>query len=166
MQRDFENFFYCAQDHYLQAPEMLEFKHHLAKMGQRLDTYKCLRDREIPLFQAIADRLVEIYPQETNQRLERALKHWMAVMRYGAMAMVLNNPDYFAHRLLEWLTDIVDAHDLKAIEQHIYELLLENLADIFSAEQFHLIKPFLYQAQATLLMQKTSPEAAMVGEST
>lgn len=168
MQADLENFFYRAEDHYLQPPEMLVFKHHLNSMDKRLETYRCLRDREIAIFQPVADQLLEAFPQETPQRLERALQHWLSTLRYCAMAMLLNSPKFLEHRLLEWLTDIIKAYELELLEQYLYELLQENLKAVLSIEQFGLIGPFLEQAQTTLLVKETANEqqAVMLGENT
>ncbi|MGB5772010.1 MAG: phycobilisome protein, partial [Crocosphaera sp.] len=102
--------------------------------------------------------------EENTQRLEQALKHWMSVMRYGAMAMLLNNPDYFRHRLLEWLTDIINAQEMVAIETHIFDCLKQGLEEMFTSEKMNLINPFLEQANMMLLKTKSQSETLMVGE--
>ncbi|ACK65130.1 conserved hypothetical protein [Rippkaea orientalis PCC 8801] len=164
MQTDFEELFYQAEDHYLQAPEIDKVKTQVSLLGERLETYKLLRDQEIAIFQPIADSLLKAFPQETISLIEKAIKHWLCVMRYGAMAMLLNNPDFFRHRLLEWLTDIIHAHEMVTIEQHLYELLEVSLQEKLDGHQFQLIKPFLSQAQTTLLDKKTPVESLRVGE--
>ena len=88
MQKDFEHLFYEAEDHYLESSHLQSLKKAAATLKERREIYKILRDREVPMFQFIADSLVEAFPDENMQRLEQALKHWMSVMRYGAMAML------------------------------------------------------------------------------
>ncbi len=164
MQKDFENLFYEAEDHYLPSSDLATLKNSADSLKERLGIYQNLRDKEVPIFQFVADSLVEAFPDENNQRLEQGLKHWMSVMRYASMAMLLNNPDYFRHRLLEWLTDIVQAQDMVTIESHIFETLKERLEEMFSSGQMMLLNPFLEQAKITLLETKSQSETLMVGE--
>ncbi|MDJ0843946.1 phycobilisome protein [Crocosphaera sp.] len=164
MQKDFEILFYQAEDHYLSSSDLNTLKNSANSLKERLKIYKLLRDQEVPIFQFIADNLVESFPSENSQHLEKGLKHWISVMRYAAMAMLLNNPDYFRHRLLEWLTDIVQAQDMVTIETHIFENLKQGLEEMLSSEQMLLLNPFLEQAKVTLLETKSQSETLMVGE--
>ncbi|MGB5594678.1 MAG: phycobilisome protein [Crocosphaera sp.] len=164
MQKDFESLFYEAEDHYLQNSDLANLNDRAERLKQCLEIYQELRDKEIPIFQLVADSLIEAFPEENTQRLEQALKHWMSVMRYGAMAMLLNNPDYFRHRLLEWLTDIINAQEMVAIETHIFDCLKQGLEEMFTSEKMNLINPFLEQANMMLLKTKSQSETLMVGE--
>ncbi|MGK7872230.1 MAG: phycobilisome protein [Xenococcaceae cyanobacterium] len=151
MHPDIEELLYKAEEEYLQTPEIELFKHHVASLAQRLETYECLRDQEIAIFQTVADRLLEAFPQENPQLLERALKHWLSVLRYCAMAMLLNNPEFLERRLLEWLGDLVQAHQMESLETKLCQLLLSRLKEVLSEQQLALVQPFLEQAQTTLL---------------
>lgn len=164
MQKDFETLFYEAEDHYLPTADLNTLKNSADSLKQRLEIYRVLRDHEVPIFQFVADNLVESFPNENNQRLEKGLKHWMSVMRYAAMAMLLNNPDYFRHRILEWLTDIIQAQEMVTIEHHIFENLKQGLEEMLSPEQIQLLNLFLEQARITLLETKSQSETLMVGE--
>lgn len=160
MHPEIRTLLYDAEIAYLQTSDLKRFKAVMASLKERMETYQCLRDREIEIFQPIADNLVEAFPGKSSKLLERALKHWLSVMRYCAMAMLLNNPEFLQHRLLEWLTDIVQVHEMEAIANHLCELLQFSLKQSLSAEQFVLIEPFLEQAKATLLSSKT-PSAVL-----
>jgi hypothetical protein len=151
MHPELEAFFLQAEDRYLQGMDTSALKLQVAAIGKRLETYRDLRDREVLIFQPVADQLVEAFPQEDIQIIERALKHWLSVMRYCAMAMMLNNHEYLERRLLEWLTDIVKVYQMEAIEQRLCEFLLASMRQELSAEPFALIQPFLVQAHKTLL---------------
>ena len=71
-------------------------------------------------------------------------------MRYCAMAMLLNNPEYLQRSVLEWLTDMVQAHQMQSVESTIYDLLLSQLQKMLSRQQFASIEPFLEQSKAIL----------------
>jgi hypothetical protein len=161
MHSDIQALWYEAEDHYLQPQEIKVFKHYADSLGQRLETYKHLRDREIDIFQPIADRLSDTFPQVKEELLTRALKHWLAIMRYCAMAMLLNNPEFLQHRLLEWLSPQIEAYQLEEIESKLYEFLEISLQRLLSQKQLALLQPFLSQAQTTL---SRSPITTEVGE--
>ncbi len=151
MQSDLKAILHKAEEHYLTKPEIIVFQNHVASLAQRLETYESLRDQEITIFQPIAEELVRAYPQKNPQLIEKAIKHWLAVMRYCAMAMLLNNPEYLQRRILEWLTEMVQAHQIQSVENTIYNLLLLRLKKVLSQQQLALLQPFLAQVQTTLL---------------
>jgi hypothetical protein len=142
---------YEAEEHYLKPEEIETFKHHASSLAQRLETYELLREQEVAIFQPVADQLLEVFPQEKQETLERALKHWLSVLRYCTMAMLLNNQEFLQRRLLEWLTDLVQVHQTQAIEMTLYQLLQVDLKQILSDQQLALVQPFLDQAETTLL---------------
>jgi hypothetical protein len=82
------------------------------------------------------------------------------------MAMLLSNPEYLQYRLLEWLTEMIEAHELRAIETRLSEILTEHLQKVLSAEGFNLLKPFLTQSETVLLAKAApqSPQLAMAGD--
>lgn len=151
MQSDLKAILYKAEDHYLQKTEIKDFQNSVASLAQRLETYQCLRDKEIKIFQPIAEELVRAYPEENPKLLEKALKHWLAIMRYSAMAMLINNPEYLQRQILDWLTEMIQAHQMQSVESTIYDSLLLRLEKVLTQQQFALIRPFLDQAQADLL---------------
>ncbi len=166
MQKDFERLFHRAEDHYLIPSEMIALKKHVGLLGKRLETYRYLRDNEVAIFQTVADHLEADFPDEPTQRLEQCLCHWISTLRYSAMAMLLSNPEYLQYRLLEWLTEVVGAHELTAIETRLSALLTDHLQNNLSAESFNLLKPFLEQSQKILLAPTEAPstEPLMVGD--
>jgi hypothetical protein len=158
MQKDFERLFHRAEDHYLQPLEVISFRKHLGLMQERLTAYRILRDNETNIFQAIADQLEKEFNDAPVPQLQQALLHWISILRYGSMAMLLSNPEYLQYRLLEWLEGMVEAHDLRAIENRVSELLKEQLQSLLVAPQYKLLEPFLVQADQTVLRQAPEPE--------
>lgn len=165
MQSDFEQFFHRAEDHYLQPPEIKDFRDQLGILSTRLETYKVLRDNELVIFQSIAQELSQAFPEDLA-KVERGLKHWLSVMNYSATAMLFNRPEFLQHRLLEWLTDIVEVHEMQEVENKLYQSLVEKLPEILSVEQMGLIVPFLEQAYNNLVKKQNDTEKAplMVGK--
>ncbi len=151
MHSDFQQFLQDAEDHYLQNAEIAEFKQHVSTLEQRLQTYELLRENELEIWQPVADQLSETCPNESNQRQEKVLQHWISALRYGAMAMLMNRPEFLKYRLLEWLTDVVQAHQLVDLEYQLSQLLEARLKEILTAQQWNLIQPYFVQTQQILM---------------
>jgi len=151
MHSELRTLLYDAEVNYLQTSEVEFFRAHVASLQERLETYECLREQEILIFQPIADQLVAAFPKENPKLLEQALKHWLSVLRYCAMAMLLNNPEFLQHRLLEWLTPLVQTHQMELLENSLGKLLLSRLQEVLSEQQLALVHPFVEQAQTAVL---------------
>lgn len=166
MQKDFERLFHRAEDHYLHPLEMISFRKHLGLLQKRLLTYHYLRDNEAMIFQSIADQLEGEFNDVPVSQLEQALVHWISVMRYAAMGMLLSNPEYFQYRLLEWLSDVVNAYELQPIETRLAAILTEHLQAALPEDDFALLQPFLTQAETAILHQGrvSTPELATAGD--
>ncbi len=150
MNTNIQSLLYDADERYLRAAEIGTFKSYTSSLSQRLEAYELLRDKEIAIFQPIANGLLASFPEQ-QQDLERSLKNWLAVLRYCAMAMLLNNPEFLEWRLLEWLTDLVRVHQTQAIDTALYKALQKQLSQILADKQYSLLQPFLAQAAASLL---------------
>jgi hypothetical protein len=167
MHKDFEALMYVAENffhhRYLDGSQLQAFRQHANSLQDRLSTYEVLRSQELDIFQPIADQLEADYPQALDQA-ERALKHWIAVLRSASMAMLLNNPDLLQQRLLDWLTGIVEAHQTQVIETRLYQLLITQLTQQLTEGQLLLLMPFLEQAKAALLSHVASSQPTIVVE--
>lgn len=140
-----------AESRYLKPEEIEAFKHYAVSIAHSLKVYEILRDKEVAIFQPIADELVKALPQTNQETIERALKHWLLALRYCAMAMLLNDRDFLQQRLLEWLKGLIQTHQTKEIEVKLYQLLQSRLKELLPAQGLTLLQPFLKQAEATLL---------------
>ncbi|MGL5806010.1 MAG: phycobilisome protein [Xenococcaceae cyanobacterium] len=150
MHTDLEIAIRKAEFEYLQQPEMDALRQCVGSLQERLEIYQFLRDKEIEIFQPIAEQLLETYSDGDRQLIERALKHWLSAMRYCAMAMLLNNSGFLQHRLLEWLSPVASAHQMESINKTLYGFLLTNLGHILSKKQLTILQPFLEQARVNL----------------
>jgi len=100
--------------------------------------------------QAVADTL----QQQTNQPedlVERSIRNGLMVLRYVAMAMLLDDQGFIEERLRGWLPEIVKAYETQAIDRQLFQLLEQKLAAVLTQPQLHLMKPMLDQAQAIML---------------
>lgn len=135
-----------AESQYLQPEEIENLKTETSTLKQRMNLYKSLRDQEINIFQDVANQLVEKYTEDKIPLIQSSIHQWITISRYCAMAMLLNNQEFLERRLLEWLTDIVEAHQASSISDSLHTLLLNKLRKLFAEKDLVYIKPFLAQA--------------------
>lgn len=144
-----------AETRFLKNEELAIFKRYAATLAQRLKVYEFLRDKEVAIFQPIANQLQETFPQEKQENLERSLTHWLLALRHCAMAMLLNDSVFLKERLLDWLSGIVQAHQSQEIEATILKLLQARLKELLSEQALAILQPFLDQA-STILVRANS----------
>lgn len=149
-----QSLLYAADDHYLSDADLERFHKDAQALAERIDAYEYIRDRELAILQPAADYLTEEFLGSDPQLLERTVVYWLSVLRYAAMAMLLNNPEYLNRRVLEWLPTVVEVYQLREFVLSFYRLLLEQLKSDLSPEQVALLKPYLEAAYTTLLQTK------------
>ena len=145
---DIDSILYKAEADYLEQQDLANFKGQIFALEKRLQIYEIISSKETEIFQSIASRLASDSNEPDKIRL--GLKHWLIVMRYCAMAMLLDNPDYLKYQL-EWLSGQVEAYQTKAIEQKIFELLPKRWKKVLDSEQLSILQPYLEQTQKALL---------------
>lgn len=143
--------FYTAENRYLNDEDLEQFEHSIESLESRLNLYELLRENEAKIFQRLAIELHDRYPKESPSRLQLALQHWILVLRYCSMAMLLEDPDFLRYRLLEWMTEVVAAHELREIENSIDQMLRRRFKKYMSGSDIKLMAPYLAQARQLLL---------------
>jgi hypothetical protein len=140
-----------AEDHYLQSQELNHLNQQIESLAQRLEVYELLRDFELEVFQEVADDLQSAFPRLDAQLLNRVLEDGLAILRYGAMAMLQGNPQYLQRQLLEWLPSRVQAYDLEAVETRMLQLLQTHLSKRILPSQIALIQFYLDRVHSALI---------------
>ncbi|MEG4286417.1 phycobilisome protein [Microcoleus sp. A006_D1] len=142
-----------AENRFLKGEELIAFKRQIATLSQRLKIYEFLREKEASIFQPVANKLQETFPDEKEETLERSLKHWLLVLRYSSMAMLLNDRDFLEQRLLDWVSGIVEAHQTQKIEATVCNLLQTRLKELLSEQARAILQPFFDQAKSMIIDQ-------------
>lgn len=163
MPSNFEDFLRAAEDHYLQPDEMNGFKQQVDTLQDRLDLYETLRDQELMIIQPIPQHLPTTLSSIPQADLEKVLTHWISVLRYSAMAMLLNQPEILNDQLLGWVADVLKEDRFSVLNQTISGLLHQSLQSILNEQQIGLIEPFLKQADALLVDENSNRELVALG---
>jgi hypothetical protein len=140
-----------ATERYLSTEEIGLLQAYVTSLPERLALYKCLRDRELDILQAVADRTLEEMPKADSAEVELGIKNLVLVMRYCAMSMLLNDENFLKQRLLGWLEQIMSAYDLRRLNEILYKSLNQVLRKELADNQLALVQPLITAAQVTLI---------------
>ncbi|OLP18862.1 hypothetical protein BST81_08060 [Leptolyngbya sp. 'hensonii'] len=151
MHPQIEAIFDEAESRYLKSEELDVLNQYVETLPIRLETYRRLRDEELAVMQQVADQLQAELPQEKIANLERSIKNALLMLRYCAMAMLLNDESVVHERLLSWLRQNVQTYSTQTIDVVLYRLLNQRLSQTLSLQQMNLFSPLLKLAQSELL---------------
>lgn len=135
---------------YLDASDLSTLSQYVSSLPERMAVYRTLRDQEIAIMQPIADAL-EQRAGHPEAMVERSVRNGLMVLRYAAMAMLLDDEGFVDDRLQGWLPEMVKAYETQAADQMLFQLLQQQLGKVFSPAQLGLLKPSLEKAQSLML---------------
>lgn len=153
-----DSLFESAEKPYLDANDLTMLSQYVSSIPERIAVYRILRDQEVAIMQPIADALQQRTP-EPEDKVERSVRNGLMVLRYVAMAMLLDDSAFVAGRLQGWLPEMVQAHETQVLDQHLFQLLDQQLARVLTPAQINLLKPGLTKAR-DLLLGSASPDPA------
>ncbi len=133
---------------YLQADELNLLSQYVASLPERVVVYRRLRDEEVSLMQQVADTLEGQFPGETPEKLTRTVQNGLLVMRYSAMAMLMDDDSLVTKRLQSWLPDMVAAYETQTLELALYDLIEQTLGQRLTPTQMGFFRPGLGAARA------------------
>lgn len=145
-----DSLFESADKPYLDANDLTLLSQYVSSIPERIAVYRTLRDQEVAIMQPIADALAQ-RTQEPEAKVERSVRNGLMVLRYVAMAMLLDDNAFVQGRLQGWLPEIVQAHETQALDQQLFQLLDQQLAKVLTPAQINLLKPGLTKARDLLL---------------
>jgi hypothetical protein len=151
MHPDIEALFDDAESRYLKIEELGILNQYVDSLPERLEAYRQLRNREVDIMQPIADELEAAMPTMSQDNLERSLKNAILLLRYCAMAMLLNDETFVRNRLLNWVEKAAQAYNTRPIDNLLYPMLVRQLEQVLTAQQMGLLKPPLTLAKNALL---------------
>ena len=145
-----DTLFDAPDKHYLDANDLSTLSQYVSSIPERMAVYRTLRDQEIAIMQPIADALQQ-QGGHAEPLVERSVRNGLMVLRYAAMAMLLDDDAFVADRLQGWLPEMVKAYETQAVDQQLFQLLNRQLSKLFTPAQVNLLKPSLEQAQSLML---------------
>ncbi|MDB9517941.1 hypothetical protein PN466_13385 [Roseofilum reptotaenium CS-1145] len=155
MNTDLETLFAEAENRYLKPEELKGLTEYVESLPQRLETYSQIREKEVEIMQAVADQLPQYFPNSSVEDMERSIKNAMLMLRYCAMAMLINNDKLVQDRFVDWLSQSMAMYETQDLDKALYKLLNQQLMKSLKPEQIKLIKSPLILAQTQLLKSES-----------
>ncbi len=140
-----------AENRYLKSEELKVLTEYVDSLPQRLETYRQLRDKEVEIMQAVVDQVPRYLPNQSVEAMERSVKNAMLMLRYCAMAMLINDENLVKERLVNWLSETLSLEESQELDKTLYKLLNQQLMKSLTPDQIKLIKSPLILAQTQLL---------------
>ncbi|MBE9136078.1 hypothetical protein IQ254_02480 [Nodosilinea sp. LEGE 07088] len=147
---------------YLNASDLSILSQYVSSIPERMAVYRTLRDQEVAIMQPIADVLQQ-QGGHPEPMVERSVRNGLMVLRYVAMAMLLDDDSFVEERLQGWLPEMIKAYDTQAIDQQLFQLLEKQLSKVFSPAQLNLLKPSLEKAQGLMLNTRETVTPTLAG---
>ncbi|HEY9763756.1 MAG TPA: hypothetical protein V6D07_14585 [Trichocoleus sp.] len=144
---------------YLNADELSVLSQYVSSIPERMKAYRLIRDQEIALMQPVADTLQQQMPNASEALLERSVRNGLLILRYAAMAMLVDDEAFMDQRLQGWLPEMAKAYNTQAIDQKLLEIMISRLSQALPPQQMSLLKPSLAKAQAILKNSRETVES-------
>ncbi|MEM9116754.1 MAG: hypothetical protein AAF827_09315 [Cyanobacteria bacterium P01_D01_bin.6] len=152
---------------YLKADELNTLSQFVSSLPERINFYQRLRNEEVTLMQTVANSLQQQFPQVPEEKLKRSLQSGILMVRYAAMAMLIDDANLVTNRLATWLPEIAEAYQTKSIDAALYQLIKTQFAGRFSPAQMALLSPGLNAAERLVASDQApaEPEEEITSES-
>lgn len=138
-----------SENSYLTSKELSSLGRYVSSLSDRLRAYRQLREWETNLIQELVDQLpAEV--QQNVESLEQSIKQTILILRYAALAMLVDDVNLGRRRLEGWLPTMIETYQTQAIDTLLQRSLNQQLPRLLTDAQFALLKPALESAQQLL----------------
>jgi len=136
------NLLNTAEQRYLEAAEQQQLWQQFHAMTNRLTVYDQLRTQEAQIFRPVTRQM----PHGDEAAAESALRDWVGALRGAALAMVLDDPEFFDQRVGQWL----QARPHSPLHTTLGQLLQAQLKTVLGTQGWPLLAPYWEQAHRCL----------------
>jgi len=163
MHNKLETLFNEPEKRYLDTKELSMLSQYVSSLPERITVYRLLRDQEVAIMQPVADAVQQRVPDASDTMIEQSVRHGLMVLRYVAMAMLLDDDAFVDERLKGWLPEIVKAYGTQAVDQELFSLLKQQFNRLLNPAQLGLLTPSLNRAETLLMTSRETIDAPLAG---
>lgn len=132
---------------YATDAELQFLRDYVKSYALRLETYQTLQSAEAAIVQQVHTSLMALDPLLLHSNGDDLTAKWrrdtIRVLRYSAVAMLLNDPDTMQERFLLWFQTIMRAFGAENSCSATYEAMQEVVKHMLTPIQFSLVCPLL-----------------------
>jgi hypothetical protein len=142
------------------TPEELDFlKSYFETLKYRISAYQKIQKNESEIIHKIKDKLHANDPKIFIKGAVDFAPKWrldtVRVLRYSALALLIDDPDYLQQRLLIWFATVLQAFQGKDLTRLTYQTMLEIVEKYLTPEENKLFLP-LIKLNLTILCKSRS----------
>ncbi|VXD18921.1 conserved hypothetical protein [Planktothrix serta PCC 8927] len=143
------------------TPEELDFlRSYLETFKYRVSAYQKIKKNESVIIDQIQDKLLQQNPEIFIQGSVDFTSKWrldtIRVLRYSALALLIDDPDYLRERLLVWFATILQAFKVQNLTQLTYQGMSDVIESYLTPEENDLFLPLIKLDLAILCKKRFS----------
>jgi len=132
---------------YASDDELQFFSEYVSSFGKRARVYSKIQSAEMTIVQQVYDKLRRTDPSLLKSGNSDVTAKWkrdtVRVLRYSAIAMLLNDPDSLQERFLLWFQTIMRAFGTQKSCKVTYDLMQEVVNQHLTPDEAKLFCPIL-----------------------
>jgi hypothetical protein len=132
---------------YATDAELARLAHYARSFALRAATYQQLQVLETQIVEQVYAKIQLRSPELLFQREIDVSAKWrrdtLRVLRYSAIAMLLDDPDFLRERLLFWMRTVMKAFEAEKSCNVTYHIMQDVIKQKLTAEQANLVCPIL-----------------------
>jgi Phycobilisome protein len=142
------------------TPEELDFlKSYFQTFKYRISAYQKIKKNESVIINQIQEKLEKINPDIFIQGSLNLKSKWrldtIRVLRYSAMALLIDDPEYLQQRLLIWFSTILQAFKVQDLTQLTCQTMSNVIKGYLTPEENNLFLPLIELNSNTLCKKRT-----------
>lgn len=142
------------------TPEELAFlKFYFQTFKYRISAYQKIQKNESVIMNQIQEKLEKINPNIFLQGSVNLKSKWRSdtirVLRYSAMALLIDDPEYLQQRLLIWFSTILQAFKVQDLTQLTCQTMTDVIKNYLTPEENNLFLPLIQLNSNTLCKKRT-----------
>ncbi len=130
-----------ADGSYLLPEQISPLENYIETYQKRLETYNYIQKNSDNLVLNALKKLARIHPDIIRNSGKRCQFDMSEVLRYVALAILMDDDFMFREKMMFWLDTMLRAHDKKEVCRKAYGYLQEVVTDHSPAEHRVLINP-------------------------
>jgi Phycobilisome protein len=132
-----------TEGRYATDEELQFLQNYLESYSLRLQTYQRLHELESTIMQQVYDQLRSQEPEMFRRNTEDLSAIWkrdtLRVLRYSAVALLLDDPETLRESLLYWMQSLMRAFKMQRNCQVTYEVMQKVVKESLTPPQAHLL---------------------------
>ncbi|MGL4499797.1 MAG: phycobilisome protein [Planktothrix sp.] len=142
------------------TPEELDFlKSYFQSFKYRISAYQKIQKNESLIINQIQENLEKMNQNIFMQGSVNLKLKWRSdtirVLRYSAMALLIDDPEYLRQRLLIWFSTILQAFQVQDLTQLTCKTMSDVIKNYLTPEENNLFLPLIELNSNTLCKKRT-----------